>query len=87
LDGCTAAGFFYTFEKQKSLGVAQEQVAGFRWEALMTWVARVILLVLCITRKTDSSTRMLPTFETSGHCTIRSGAMAAGWIIYDFAVR
>ncbi len=40
------SGGFYTVEKQKSLGVAAEQVQWFRWEALMTWVAGVILLVL-----------------------------------------
>src|SRR6267378_1293124 len=40
------SGGFYTVEKQKSLGVAPEQVHWFRWEALMTWVAGVILLVL-----------------------------------------
>jgi len=37
---------FYTVEKQESLSVAPEQVRWFRWEALMTWVAGVILLVL-----------------------------------------
>src|SRR5207302_1898182 len=32
------SGGFYTVEKQKSLGVAPEQVCWFRWEALMTWL-------------------------------------------------
>jgi len=40
------SGGFYSVEKQKSLGIAPEQVRWFRWEALMTWVAGVILLVL-----------------------------------------
>src|SRR6266851_3795254 len=40
------SGGFYTVEKQKSLGVAPEQVHWFRWEALMTWLAGVVLLVL-----------------------------------------
>jgi len=44
LDG--AQRRFYSVEKQKSLAVAPEQVRWFRWEALMTWVAGVILLVL-----------------------------------------
>src|SRR5258705_113804 len=33
------SGGFYTVQKQKSLGVAPEQVRWFRWEALLTWVA------------------------------------------------
>src|SRR5437762_12839217 len=40
------SGGFYSVEKQKSLGVAPEQVRWIRWEALMTWLAGVILLVL-----------------------------------------
>src|SRR5258708_14697341 len=40
------SGGFYTVEKQKSLGVAPEQVHWFRWEALMTWLAGVGFLVL-----------------------------------------
>src|SRR6267154_185080 len=40
------SGGFYTVQKQKSLGVAPEQVRWFRWEALLTWVAGLILLVL-----------------------------------------
>jgi len=41
-----AAGF-YTVEKQKSLGVAPEQVHWFRWR-LMKVGERAVLLVLCI---------------------------------------
>jgi uncharacterized membrane protein len=40
------SGGFYTVERQKSLGVAPEQVRWFRWEALLTWLAGVLLLVL-----------------------------------------
>src|ERR1700756_5009361 len=39
------SGGFYTVEKQKSLGVAPQQVRWFRWEALLTWLAGVVLLV------------------------------------------
>src|SRR5437879_12004631 len=39
------SGGFYSVEKQKSLGVAPEQVRWFRWEALITWVAGAVLLV------------------------------------------
>ena len=40
------SGGFYSVEKKKSLGVSAEQVRWFRWEALMTWIAGMALLVL-----------------------------------------
>src|SRR5207247_9439994 len=40
------SGGFYSVEKQKSLGVEPEQVRWCRWEALMTCLSGVILLVL-----------------------------------------
>ena len=40
------SGGFYTVEKKSSLGVRAELVRWFRWEALMTWVAGMLLLVL-----------------------------------------
>src|SRR5947207_13565377 len=40
------SGGFYSVWKQKFLGVAPEQVRGFRWASLMIWLVGVILLVL-----------------------------------------
>src|SRR5260370_22369442 len=40
------SGGFYTGEKQKSLGVAPEQLRWFLCEALLTWLAAVLRLVL-----------------------------------------
>ena len=40
------SGGFYSVEKQESLGVLPQQVHWFRWEALMTWLGGVFLLVL-----------------------------------------
>ena len=40
------SGGFYAVGKQQSLGVSAEQVRWFRWEALMTWLAGMVLLIL-----------------------------------------
>jgi uncharacterized membrane protein len=40
------SGGFYSVEKKKSLGVSADQVRWFRWEALMTWLGGMVLLVL-----------------------------------------
>jgi uncharacterized membrane protein len=81
------SGGFYTVEKQKSLGVAPEQVRWFRWEALMTWVAGVILLVLVYYLGDGLIDTDVADISKQAGIAIGVGAMAAGWIIYDFAVR
>src|SRR5258708_15627013 len=40
------SGGFYAVEKQTSPGISPELVPWFRWEALMTWVSGMVLLVL-----------------------------------------
>src|SRR5438132_12604960 len=40
------SGGFYSVEKQESLGVLPQQVHWFRWEALMTGLGGMVLLVL-----------------------------------------
>src|SRR5260370_15585028 len=81
------SGGVYNVEKQKSLGVAPEQVRWFRWEAFVTWLAGVILLVLVYyvgDGLIDSDVRDI---SKGAGIAIGVGAMVAGWIIYDLAVR
>src|ERR1700733_1027068 len=40
------SGGFYTVNRHQSLAVGPEQVRWFRWEALMTWVSGIVLLIL-----------------------------------------
>ena len=40
------SGGFYTVDRQKTLQVRPEQVRWFRWEALMTWLSGIVLLIL-----------------------------------------
>src|SRR3981189_225024 len=81
------SGGFYTVEKQKSLGVAPEQVNWFRWEALMTWVAGVILLVLVYYIGDGLIDPDVADISKQAGMAIGVAAMIVGWLIYDLAVR
>jgi uncharacterized membrane protein len=81
------SGGFYTVEKQKSLGVAPEQVRWFRWEALMTWIAGVILLVLVYYLGDGLIDPDVADISKQAGIAIGVASMIAGWIIYDLAVR
>jgi uncharacterized membrane protein len=81
------SGGFYTVEKQKSLGVSPEQVRWFRWEALLTWVAGLILLVVVYYIGDGLIDPDVADISKGAGIAIGVGAMVAGWIIYDLAVR
>ena len=81
------SGGFYSVEKQKSLGVAPEQVRWFRWEAFVTWLAGVILLVLVYYVGDGLIDPDVADISKAAGIAIGVGTMMAGWIIYDLAVR
>ncbi len=81
------SGGFYSVEKQKSLGVAPEQVRWFRWEALITWLGGVVLLVLVYYLGDGLIDPDVADISKQAGIAIGVGAMVAGWIIYDLAVR
>jgi uncharacterized membrane protein len=81
------SGGFYTVEKQKSLGVAPGQVRWFRWEALLTWVAGVVLLVLVYYLGDGLIDPDVADISKGAGIAIGVGSMVAAWIIYDVAVR
>src|SRR6202165_5004828 len=81
------SGGFYTVEKQKSLGVTPEQVHWFRWEALMTWLGGVILLVLVYYMGDGLIDQDIADISKTAGIAIGVGAMMAGWLIYDLAAR
>jgi uncharacterized membrane protein len=81
------SGGFYSVEKQKSLGVGPEQVRWFRWEALITWVAGVILLVLVYYLGDGLIDSDVADISKQAGIAIGVGAMLAGWLVYDLAVR
>jgi uncharacterized membrane protein len=81
------SGGFYTVEKQKSLGVAPDQVRWFRWEALMTWLSGAVLLILLYYLGDGLIDPDVADIPKQAGIAIGLGALAAGWLIYDLAVR
>src|SRR5260370_28432862 len=77
----------YAVEKQKALGVTPQQVHWFRWEALMTWVAGVILLILVYYLGDGLIDTDVADISKTAGIAIGVGAMMVGWLIYDLAVR
>jgi uncharacterized membrane protein len=81
------SGGFYTVEKKKSLGVSADQVRWFRWEALMTWLAGMILLVLVYYLGSGLIDPDVANISKSAGIAIGLGSLAFGWLVYDFALR
>jgi uncharacterized membrane protein len=81
------SGGFYAVEKQKTLGVAPGQVRWFRWEALMTWVSGMILLVLVYYMGGALIDTDVANISVGLGVVIGLGVLAVGWIIYDVAAR
>lgn len=81
------SGGFYSVEKKKSLGVNAEQVRWFRWEALMTWIAGMVLLVLVYYLGAGLIDPDVANISKQAGIAIGLGALAAGWLIYDVAVQ
>lgn len=80
------SGGFYSVEKKKSLGVSAGQVRWFRWEALMTWVAGMILLVLVYYFGAGLVDPDVADISKSLGIAIGLGALVVGWFIYDIAI-
>lgn len=81
------SGGFYSVEKQSSLGVSAEQVRWFRWEALTTWLAGVVLLILVYYLGSGLIDPDVRDISKSGGVAIGIGAIIAGWLIYDTVMR
>lgn len=81
------SGGFYSVEKKKSLGVGGSQVRWFRWEALMTWLGGMVLLVLVYYMGSGLIDPDVANISKPAGIAIGVGALIAGWLIYDVAVR
>lgn len=81
------SGGFYAVEKQSSLKVSVSQVRWFRWEALMTWLAGVMLLILVYYEGSGLIDPDVADISKTAGVAIGVGAMVAGWLIYDTAIR
>jgi uncharacterized membrane protein len=81
------SGGFYTVERQKALGVGRERVRWFRWEALMTWLGGMVLLVLVYYLGSGLIDPDVVDISKAAGIAIGLGALGAGWLIYDRAAR
>jgi uncharacterized membrane protein len=81
------SGGFYSVEKQKSLGIAPEQVHWFKWEAAMTWLSGMVLLFLLYYFGGGLIDTDVADISVARGIAIGLGVLGLGWIIYDFAVR
>lgn len=81
------SGGFYTVEKKKELRVSAEQVRWFRWEALMTWLAGMVLLVLVYYMGSGLIDPDVADISKSTGIMIGLGSLVAAWFIYDVALQ
>ena len=81
------SGGFYTVDRQKSLRVGPEQVHWFRWEALMTWLSGMVLLVLVYYSSSGLIDPDVADISQARGIAIGLAVIAAGWIVYDLALR
>jgi len=81
------SGGFYTVEKQRSLGIKPESLHWFRWEALMTWLSGMVMLFLVYYLSSGLIDPDVVDISKSAAIAIGLGAVVAGWVIYDQAVR
>lgn len=81
------SGGFYTVEKQKSLGVAPEQVRWFRWEALFTWLSGLALLVLVYYASSGLVNPDADNDSQARAIAIGVLVLVGGWVLYDLTVR
>jgi uncharacterized membrane protein len=81
------SGGFYAVARQKSLGVLPEQVRWFRWEALMTWLSGMVLLVLVYYSSAGLLDADVANISQAAGIAIGLAVLAGGWLIYDLAAR
>jgi uncharacterized membrane protein len=81
------SGGFYTVEKQKSLRVGPEQVHWFRWEAAMTWLSGILLMFMLYYFTGGLIDPDVAEISQACGIAIGLGVLAAGWLVYDLALR
>ena len=81
------SGGFYTVDRKKSLEVGSEQVNWFRWEALMTWLSGMVLLVLVYYSSSGLVDPDVADISQSRAIAIGLAVLIVGWVVYDVALR
>ena len=81
------SGGFYTVNRQKTLQVGPEQVRWFRWEAFMTWLSGMILLVLVYYSSSGLIDPDIADLSQSRGIMIGLSVLVGGWFVYDLALQ
>ena len=81
------SGGFYSVDRQTSLKVGPEQVNWFRWEALMTWLSGMVLLVVVYYSSSGLIDPDIADISQARGIAIGLGVLAGGWMVYDLALR
>jgi uncharacterized membrane protein len=81
------SGGFYTVDRQKTLKVGPEQVNWFRWEALMTWLSGMVLLILVYYSSSGLIDPDIADLSQARGIAIGLAVLVVGWIVYDLALR
>jgi len=81
------SGGFYTVNRQKTLQVGPEQVRWFRWEAFMTWLSGMILLVLVYYSSSGLIDPDIADISQARGIMIGLAVLVGGWFVYDLALR
>lgn len=81
------SGGFYTVEKKSSLSVGREQVRWFRWEALMTWLSGLVLLVLVYYSSSGLIDPDIADISQVRGIALGLAVLVGGWLVYDLALK
>ena len=81
------SGGFYTVEKQKTLGVPPEKVHWFRWEAAVTWLSGMVLLVLVYYLGGALIDESVANLSVGAGTAIGLGVLITSWVVYDLVAK
>jgi len=77
------SGGFYVVGKQKALGVAPDKLRWFRWEAAITWLSGMFLLVLVYYLGGVLVDPDVADISVGTGAAIGVAVLVAGWLVYD----
>ena len=81
------SGGFYAVERQKHLGVPAGQIHWFRWEALLTWISGMVLLVIVYYMGGALVDDSVANISVGTGIAIGVATLVVGWALYDLVAR
>jgi uncharacterized membrane protein len=77
------SGGFYVVGKQKALGVSPEKLRWFQWEAAITWLSGMLLLVLVYYLGGVLVDADVADISVGAGILVGVAALVVGWVLYD----